>query len=461
MLMENMRKVHIKTWGCQMNEHDSERIAGVLSENGYQLTEDIKDANLVILNTCSVRDKAEHKFFSEVGRVRNLKKEKPDLLIGVGGCIAQQKGGEITKRTKGVDLVFGTRSIHEIPKLLDALSEKSKHLVNIAEHKINTVSYPALRKKGVKAWVSIMYGCNNFCTYCVVPYTRGREESRPKEEILKEVQSLANHGFKVITLLGQNVNSYGCNNPPSFQIPLFPPLLKGEIGGLENKTDFPALLSYLHSVEGIERIRFMTSHPKDLSDRLIDAMAELPKVCNHIHLPLQSGSDKILNLMNRGYTYSEYKRKIDKIRDKMPEIGITTDIIVGFPGETEDDLNMTMDALRDVEYDNIYAFKYSKRQDTAAEKFDGHLPNDIKEERLAQVMSLQTEITTRKNKGHIGLTVGVLVEGVSEADKSRLTGRTEANRIVNFEGSSELVGKLVDVKIINANLSNLEGMIND
>lgn len=431
--MENMRKVHIKTWGCQMNEHDSERIAGVLSENGYQLTEDIKDANLVILNTCSVRDKAEHKFFSEVGRIRDLKKEKPDLLIGVGGCIAQQKGEEITKRTKGVDLVFGTRSIHEIPKLLDALSEKGKHLVNVAEHKINTVSYPALRKKGVKAWVSIMYGCNNFCTYCVVPYTRGREESRPKEEILKEVQILANQGFKEITLLGQNVNSY--------------------------ETDFPALLRYIHSVNGIERIRFMTSHPKDLSDRLIDAIAELPKVCNHLHLPIQSGSDRILKLMNRGYTYSEYKKKIDKIKDKMPEIGITTDIIVGFPGETEDDLNMTMDALRDVEYDNIYAFKYSKRQDTAADRFDGHLSKGLKEERLSQVMLLQTEITTRKNKGHIGLTVGVLVEGVSEADKSRLTGRTEANRIVNFTGHSELIGRLVNVKIINANLSNLEGVI--
>ncbi|MBI5182203.1 MAG: tRNA (N6-isopentenyl adenosine(37)-C2)-methylthiotransferase MiaB [Nitrospirae bacterium] len=448
--MENMRKVHIKTWGCQMNEHDSERIAGVLSEKGYQLTGDIKDANLVILNTCSVRDKAEHKFFSEVGRIRDLKKEKPDLLIGVGGCIAQQKGEEITKMTKGVDLVFGTRSIHEIPKLLDALSKKSNHLVNVAEHKINTVSYPALRKKGIKAWVSIMYGCNNFCAYCVVPYTRGREESRPKEEILKEVQNLANQGFKEIMLLGQNVNSYGCNNPPN-------PLLLN--GGLKNETDFPALLSYVHIVEGIERIRFMTSHPKDLSDRLIDAMAELPKVCNHLHLPLQSGSDRILKLMNRGYTYPEYKRKIDKIRDRMPEIGITTDIIAGFPGETEDDLNMTLDALRDAEYDNIYAFKYSKRQDTAAERFDGHLPKDIKEERLAQVMSLQAEITTRKNKGHIGLTVGVLVEGVSEADKSRLTGRTATNRIVNFTGSSKLVGKLINVKILNANLSNLEGVI--
>src|SRR4030067_1110799 len=314
-----MRKVHIKTWGCQMNEHDSERIAGVLSENGYQLTGDIKDANLVILNTCSVRDKAEHKFFSEVGRIRDLKKEKPDLLIGVGGCIAQQKGKEITKRTKGVDLVFGTRSIHEIPKLLDALSKKSKHLVNVAEHKINTVSYPALRKRGIKAWVSIMYGCNNFCTYCVVPYTRGREESRPKEEILKEVQNLANQGFKEITLLGQTVNSSGCNNPPN------PPLVKG---GLKNETDFPALLRYLHSVEGIERIRFMTSHPKDLSDNLIDAMAELSKVCNHLNLPLQSGSDRILKLMNRGYTYSEYKEKIDRIRDRIHEIGITTEIIV-------------------------------------------------------------------------------------------------------------------------------------
>lgn len=430
-----MRKVHIKTWGCQMNEHDSERIAGVLSENGYELTEDIKDANLVILNTCSVRDKAEHKFLSEVGRIRDLKKENPNLLIGVGGCIAQQKGKEITKRTQGIDIVFGTRSIHEIPKLLDVLSEKGKHSVNVAENKINTVSYPALRKNGIKAWVSIMYGCNNFCTYCVVPYTRGKEESRPKEEILKEVQGLANQGFKEITLLGQNVNSY--------------------------EMDFPALLRYLHPVEGIERIRFMTSHPKDLSDKLIDAMAELPKVCNHLHLPIQSGSDRILNLMNRGYTYSEYKRKIDKIRGRMPEIGITTDIIVGFPGETEDDLNMTMDALRDVEYDNIYAFKYSKRQDTAADRFDGHLSKGLKEERLSQAMELQSGITTRKNREHIGKTVEVLVEGISKSDNGRLTGRTEANRIVNFEGSSELVGKLVDVKITNANLSNLEGVISN
>lgn len=437
--MENMRKVHIKTWGCQMNEHDSERIAGVLSENGYQLTEDIKDANLVILNTCSVRDKAEHKFFSEVGRIRDLKKDKPDLLIGVGGCIAQQKGAEITKRTQGIDIVFGTRSIHEIPKLLDGLSKKNKHLVNVPEQEINTISYPTLRNQGIKALVTIMYGCNNFCSYCVVPYTRGREESRPKEEILKEVQGLAVIGYKEITFLGQNVNSY-CYN----------------IG-----MDFSDLLHYLHPVEGIERIRFMTSHPKDLSDRLIDAMAELPKVCNHLHLPLQSGSDKILNLMNRGYTYSEYKRKIDKIRGKMPEIGITTDIIVGFPGETRDDLNMTLNALRDVEYDNIYAFKYSKRPNTAADRFDGHPSKGLKEERLSHVMELQSGITTRKNREHIGKTVKVLVEGISKSDNGRLTGRTEANRIVNFEGSSELVGKLVDAKITNANLSNLEGIISN
>ncbi|MBI5042749.1 MAG: tRNA (N6-isopentenyl adenosine(37)-C2)-methylthiotransferase MiaB, partial [Nitrospirae bacterium] len=354
-----MLKVHIKTWGCQMNEHDSEsseRIAGILSEKGYQLTEDIKDANLVILNTCSVRDKAEHKFFSEVGRIRDLKKERPELLIGVAGCIAQQKGREIIRRAPAVDMVFGTRSIQDAPKLLDELLKKNRHPVGIDEHKIGAIRFPAARRHGVKALVSIMYGCNNFCTYCVVPYTRGREESRPKEEILKEVQNLANQGFKEITLLGQNVNSY--------------------------EMDFPALLRYIHPVEGIGRIRFMTSHPKDLSDKLIDAMAELPKVCSHIHLPIQSGSDRILKLMNRGYTYSEYKRKIDKIRDRMPEIGITTDIIVGFPGETEDDLNMTLNALRDVEYDNIYAFKYSKRQDTAAERFDGHLPKNIKEERL-------------------------------------------------------------------------------
>jgi tRNA-2-methylthio-N6-dimethylallyladenosine synthase len=420
-----------------MNEHDSERIAGILSEKGYQMTEDIKEANLIILNTCSIREKAEHKFFSEVGRLRGLKKDNPNLVIGVGGCIAQQKGEEIIKRAKGVDIVFGTRSIHEIPKLLDGLSEKNKHLVNVPEQEINTILYPTLRNQGIKALVTIMYGCNNFCSYCVVPYTRGREESRPKEGILKEVQGLADMGYKEITLLGQNVNSY-CYN---------------------SGMDFSDLLHYLHPVNGIERIRFMTSHPKDISDKLIDSMAELPKVCNHIHLPLQSGSDRILQKMNRGYTYSEYKKKIDKIRMRFPEISITTDIIVGFPSETDDDFKMTMDASREIEYDNVFAFKYSKRPNTAADRFDGHLSKGLKEERLSQVMELQSGITTRKNRGHIGKTVEVLVEGISKSDNSRLTGRTGTNRVVNFTGQQELIGRLVNVKIINANLSNLEGVI--
>ncbi|MEK6682743.1 MAG: tRNA (N6-isopentenyl adenosine(37)-C2)-methylthiotransferase MiaB [Nitrospirota bacterium] len=434
-----MRKIHIKTWGCQMNEHDSERIAGILSEKGYQMTEDIKEANLIILNTCSIREKAEHKFFSEVGRLRGLKKDNPNLVIGVGGCIAQQKGEEIIKRAKGVDIVFGTRSIHEIPKLLDGLSEKNKHLVNVPEQEINTILYPTLRNQGIKALVTIMYGCNNFCSYCVVPYTRGREESRPKEGILKEVQGLADMGYKEITLLGQNVNSY-CYN---------------------SGMDFSDLLHYLHPVNGIERIRFMTSHPKDISDKLIDSMAELPKVCNHIHLPLQSGSDRILQKMNRGYTYSEYKKKIDKIRMRFPEISITTDIIVGFPSETDDDFKMTMDASREIEYDNVFAFKYSKRPNTAADRFDGHLSKGLKEERLSQAMELQSGITTRKNREHIGKTVEVLVEGKSKSDNGRLTGRTETNRVVNFRGHEKFIWRFVDVKITNANLSNLEGMISD
>ncbi len=434
-----MRKIHIKTWGCQMNEHDSERIAGILSEKGYQMTEDVKEANLIILNTCSIREKAEHKFFSEVGRLRDLKKDNPNLVIGVGGCIAQQKGEEIIKRTKGVDIVFGTRSIHEIPKLLDGLSEKNKHLVNVPEQEINTILYPTLRNQGIKALVTIMYGCNNFCSYCVVPYTRGREESRPNEEILKEVQGLADMGYKEITLLGQNVNSY-CYN---------------------SGMDFSDLLHYLHPVNGIERIRFMTSHPKDISDKLIDSMAELPKVCNHIHLPLQSGSDRILQKMNRGYTYSEYKKKIDKIRMRFPEISITTDIIVGFPSETDDNFKMTMDALKEIEYDNVFAFKYSKRPNTAADRFDGHLSKGLKEERLSQAMELQSGITTRKNREHIGKTVEVLVEGKSKSDNGRLTGRTETNRVVNFTGPEKLIWRFVDVMITNANLSNLEGMISD
>lgn len=436
-----MKKFHIHTFGCQMNVHDSEKIAGILSESGYMNSDSVKDADVVVLNTCSIRQKAEQKFFSELGRLESVKKNKPNLKIAVAGCIAQQKGETLFKRFPYVDFIFGPDNINNLQKWINDSSRRTEHGAqatalnyNPEYHKKNI---PVKRVGRIRAWVSIMYGCDNFCAYCVVPYTRGRERSRPSIDIYNEVASLAEQGFKEITLLGQNVNSYGKN--------------------LTENAGFADLLKLLHDIKGIERIRFVTSHPRDLSIELINAMRDLPKICSHLHLPLQSGSDEILNLMNRGYSYREYRNKIGKLRETIPDIAITTDIITGFPGETEEDFQCTINALSEIEYDGIFAFKYSERPETKALTLPGHIDEETKTERLSRILKLQEVITFRKNKLLEGNILEILVEGASETDPERLTGRTRTNKIVNFYGDKDDIGRLTVIRILEAKQHSLYG----
>ncbi len=426
-----------------MNEHDSERIAGILSESGYGETDSPKNADVIVINTCSIRQKAEQKFLSELGRLKRIKKKNPQLRIAVAGCIAQQRGEELFKRFPYVDYIFGPDNIDKLRGWIN----NSQHTTDYRPQTIalgknpeyHLYELPVKRVGQVRAWVSIMYGCDNFCAYCVVPYTRGRERSRPVGDIYKEVQGLARDGYKEITLLGQNVNSYGKN--------------------LNENIDFPDLLKVLHEIPGIERIRFVTSHPKDLSDKLIEYMRELPKVCEHIHLPIQAGSDNILRLMNRRYTYSQYREKVDKLRGAIPDIAITSDVIVGFPGETEEDFRHTVEALKEIEFDGIFAFKYSKRPGTKAVCLDDHIDEETKSRRLTEVLALQEEITYRKNKALEGRIVEVLIEGRSETDPEKMTGRTRTNKIVNFYGDEEDTGRLKSIKILEAKQHSLYGEI--
>lgn len=439
-------KVFIRTFGCQMNVHDSEKIAGIFSENDYSQAETLKSTDVIVINTCSVREKAEQKFYSELGRLRYLKEENPNLKILVAGCIAQQKGEGLFKRFPYVDLVFGPQSLDSLQKWINgglsnsaSIKEKSIRIALSNDPEYHLKTLPLKREGQVRGWVSIMYGCDNFCSYCIVPYTRGRERSRPSKDICNEVKALAEKGLKEITLLGQNVNSYG--------------------KGLREYMDFPRLLYLIHDVEGIERIRFVTSHPRDLSDDLIKAMRELPKICEHIHLPLQAGSDKVLSAMNRGYTYIEYKEKIDRLRQAIPDISITTDIIVAFPGEGEEDFQCTLRALQEIEFDGIFAFKYSKRPKTAALNLPDHISEKIKAQRLSMVLNLQDPITSKKNKTLEGKILEVLIEGLSETDKDKLTGRTRSNKVVNFYGDPGYIGNLVNIKILEAKQHSLYGEV--
>lgn len=418
-----------------MNFHDSERMIGILRDEGYNLTDSPDEADLIIFNTCSIREKAEQKFYSDLGRLRKLKKTNPGLKIGVGGCIAQQEGKRIFGRVPYVNLVLGPQNIESLPDLIG--TEKSTSLEDRPDNS-KTYIHPH-RLDRIKAWVTIMYGCDNFCSYCVVPYTRGRERARPWKDIYREVKGLSEAGYKEITLLGQNVNSYG--------------------SGLEDGMDFTDLLYKIHSMDGIKRIRFITSHPKDLSKKLVRAMKELSKVCEHIHLPLQSGSDSVLYLMKRVYTYSDYKEKIELLRAEIPGIAITTDIITGFPGESEEDFEKTVKALKEINYDGIFAFKYSKRPNTSAVKLPYHIPDEVKAERLTRVLDIQDEITLRKNKELIGKEVGVLVEGKSKIGEDKMTGRTRTNKIVNFSGKTDLIGQEIKLRIIEARHHSLEGEI--
>ncbi|MCX8027872.1 MAG: tRNA (N6-isopentenyl adenosine(37)-C2)-methylthiotransferase MiaB [Thermodesulfovibrionales bacterium] len=430
--MISQKKYHIITFGCQMNEHDSEKIAGLLEQKGFTQSK-IDDSDLVIINTCSIRKKAEDKFYSQVGRFASLKKRNPYLKIGVVGCVAQQEGSNILKRYGHVDFVLGTMQLNRLLKH-DPFYIKDAHIEysnNIEE--INFVK----RKSSVKALVNIMFGCNNFCSYCVVPYTRGPEKSRGMKNILEEITDLAEKGYKEVMLLGQNVNSYKSGD-----------------------NDFVDLLKEINNINGIERIRFMTSHPKDLSDRLINSFGELNKLCEHIHLPLQSGSSRILKLMNRCYNYQDYLNLISRLRSKVPDIAITTDIITGFPYETEEDHKDTLKALQEIEFDGIFSFKYSKRPGTKASSFDNQVEEDVKERRLSEINNLQDTITDKKNEYIKGRKVEVLIDDISDKKDFDFIGRTRTNKIVYLKSNNKLkIGDIVSVIIKNPKRHNLEGEI--
>jgi len=431
--------LYISTIGCQMNVHDSEQIVALMEKEGYLCTEDENQADVIILNTCSIREKAAQKVMSSLGRFRKLKKSKADLIIGVGGCVAQQLGERLLVKVPDLDLVFGTHNIHQLPQLIAEIEKKGSRIAETTLHKVTpSIGLPTLPRVGkVTAFVTIMQGCNNFCSYCVVPYLRGREESRLREEILSEIKSLADRGVKEVTLLGQNVNSYA--------------------GSTEGASGFVGLLNEIEKIEGIKRIRFTTSHPKDISESLIAGFAELNKLCKHIHLPVQSGSDHILSLMNRRYTRSDYLAKVEKLRRSCPEISITSDVIVGFPGETEKDFQETIDMMNEIRFDNLFSFKYSERQGTAALRMAGKVSEPLKLERLKILQALQEVHTLEKNKALEGRREEILVEGFSKNCRDDMMGRTSTNKIVNFGGSGDLMGKIVSVHIKEAYLHSLRG----
>lgn len=438
------KKYIITTYGCQMNEHDSETLAGMIEKMGYTATDNKEEADLIIYNTCCVRENAELKVYGNLGALKNLKQKKEDLVIAVCGCMMQQPQvvKEIKSKYRHVDLVFGTHNLFRFPELLINSVESEGMFIEIWDYEGDVIEgLPVNRKYGLKAFINIMYGCNNFCTYCIVPYTRGRERSREVKDIVKEATDLANNGTKEITLLGQNVNSYGKT--------------------LEKETDFADLLRELNKIDGIERIRFMTSHPKDLSNRLIDAMAECDKVCEHFHLPFQSGSDRILKIMNRKYTKEGYLNLVKKLQEKVPNVGLTTDIIVGFPGETEEDFKDTLDIVEKARYDSAFTFLYSIREGTPAAKMEDQVDEKVKQERFNRLVEKVNQISGQINQSYLNKVVEVLVEGPSKKDPNRLMGRTRQNKLVNFSGDESLIGKLVNVKIIEPRTFSLNGEIVD
>ncbi len=442
MISNNKNKYYkISTYGCQMNENDSEKLAGMLKNMGYKPTEIEEQADIIILNTCSVRENADIKVFGNLGHYKPLKKKNPNLILAVCGCMMQQK--EIVEKIKEkypqVDLIFGTHNIHKFPELLANAQQSSCIVIDVWENGGEIIeSVPIERKYKHKAFVTIMYGCDNFCSYCIVPYTRGREKSREPEKIIKEVIHLAQDGCKEITLLGQNVNSYGKT--------------------LKNPISFAQLLRKLNQIDGIKRIRFMTSHPKDLSDELILAMKECDKVCEHIHLPFQAGSNKILKIMNRRYTKESYLELIKKLKETIPGIAITTDIIVGFPGENQDDFKDTLDIVRKVKFDSAFTFLYSIRKGTPAAKMENQIPDDIKHERFNRLLELQQSISREKNALLKNEVVEVLVDGTSKNDEEKMCGRTRTNKLVNFIGDKNLIGEIVQVKITDPHTWSLNGV---
>jgi len=434
------KKYLIETWGCQMNEEDSEKLSGMLRSMGYEETLFRDKADVIIFNTCAVRENAELKVYGNLGALKSLKKNNPDMILAVCGCMMQQKGvpEEILKKYKQVDIVFGTHNAHKFPEYLERAKTENAQICEIYEKETEIIEgIPIVRDSDVKAFVTIMYGCNNFCTFCVVPYVRGRERSRKPEDILNEIRTLVAKGYKEVTLLGQNVNSYGLN--------------------LEEDVSFAGLLRMVNEVEGLERIRFMTSHPKDLHSDVILAVAECDKVVEQVHLPVQSGSDSLLRKMNRNYTREKYMEIVEKIKREIPGVALTTDIIVGFPGETEEDFEETLKLVEEVKYDSAFTYIYSRRKYTPADRMKEQIPEEIKHERFNRLVEAVNRNSIAINKTYQDKVVEVLVEGLSKNNEEFVQGRTRTGKTVNFPGDETLKGKLVHVRITKARSFSLMG----
>jgi len=430
---------YIRTFGCQMNVHDSEQLASMMSAAGFEQTKDENQAQVIIVNTCSIRDKVALKIVSQIGRYRQLKENNPDLVIGVGGCLAQHWGQSLLKKNIGVDLVFGTHALDKAPEMIRRIQNKGGSIVDTAFREVipSLAVCPRPVNGNLQAFVTIMQGCDNFCSYCVVPYLRGREISRPRQDIIDEIRGLVAHGVREVTLLGQNVNSYG----------------KGLAEGLH----FSDLIKNIDAIDGLERIRFTTSHPKDLTADLIDSFGKRGKLCEYIHLPFQAGSNSVLKMMNRGYTREEYLAKVESLREVCPDIAISSDAMVGFPGEKAADFEATLELMEKIRFDNLFSFKYSEREGTTAVSLADKVPEKEKSRRLGLLQELQDRHALEMNKAMIGKTVGVLVEGMSKNSPRDMKGRTRTNKIVNFRGQEHLHGKTVNLNITEGYLHSLRG----
>jgi tRNA-2-methylthio-N6-dimethylallyladenosine synthase len=422
-----MAKLHVITYGCQMNEYDSERVAGLLREHCYELTENAADADLILVNTCAIREKAEDKVFSKLGELRALKVKRPEVVLGVMGCMAQLQQGTVQKRAPYVDLVFGSPAVARVGELVARVRRERRPLMDTAEAPLVKITARPPSASRLKAYVTVMEGCEKHCTFCVVPRTRGRERSHPPEAIVAEVRALVAEGCREVTLLGQTVNAYGRD--------LTPP------------TDLAELFRRVNEVEGLARIRFTTSNPYNLTPRLIAAMRDVPKVCEWFHLPLQSGSDRVLERMNRGYTRAQYLDLVAALRDAVPELALSTDLIVGFPGETEADFEATLEMVERVQYDNVFAFRYSRRPGTPAAEMDDQIAEDEKARRNARLLAVVERVTAARSARLAGQVLEVLVDGVSKRNPGELSGRTRCNRVVNFDGGGAAVGDVVDVRV--------------
>jgi tRNA-2-methylthio-N6-dimethylallyladenosine synthase len=435
-------RFHISTFGCQMNERDSEVLAGMLLDMGYQPADNMNDADIILLNTCCVRETAENKVWGRIGDLKVLKAKKPELILGICGCMTQQTeiGEIISKRAPHIDIVFGTHNIHELPELINQVSKPHKTIIDVWDSEGNIVeNLPSKRVEGVKAYVAIMYGCNNFCTYCIVPYVRGRERSRIIKDVVNEIKDIVEQGYKEVMLLGQNVNSYGKD--------------------LEPQVDFADLLQEIEDIKELERIRYMTSHPRDFTDHLIDVIASSKKVCEQFHLPVQAGSNRILKLMNRGYTKEDYLTLVNKIKAQIPSASITTDLIVGFPGESGEDFDDTIDLIQKVKFDAAFTFVYNKRSGTPAAEMADQISERVKSERIQKLIKQLSQISKEINKAEMGKIHEVLIEGFNRANPAMLEARTRTNKIVLIPGNTDMIGKIVHVKIIDIGTWHLDGEI--